>query len=60
MKLSNTLVCFALIVIVKGNFFAAAVRGGIEPVILSVGTAFAALGIHSKTKEENTVDPYTW
>ena len=60
MKLSNILVCFALIVIVKGNFFAAAFRGGIEPVILSVGTAFAALGMHSKKKEEHSVGPYKW
>ena len=47
MKLQNIFVCFVLSVIVEGNILAAAVRGGIEPIIVSFGAAFAALGLHS-------------
>ena len=52
MKIASILVCFALIVIVEGNLLAAAVRGGIEPVILSFGAAFAALGLNSHTNHD--------
>ena len=44
-------VAFALIVVVKANFFAAAVRG-IEPMILSVGTVLAAFGLNVKLKDD--------
>ena len=43
----SILISFALFVVVKANFFAAAARG-IEPIILSVGTIFAA----KKAKEK--------
>ena len=43
-KISSIFVCYALIVIVEGNMFAGAVRGGIEPMILGIGAAFTALG----------------
>ena len=61
MKLiSNIFVCFVLSVIVEGNMLAAALRGGIEPIILSFGAAFAALGI--KNSEyimlEERVNPF--
>ena len=48
MKLTIIIVAFALSVVVEGMFWAAAVRG-IEPIILSFGAAFAALGfnVHS-------------
>ena len=38
---------FALSVVVKANFLAAAVRG-IEPMVLSVGTVFTALMVKKK------------
>ena len=41
-------ICFALSVIVEGNMLAAALRGGVEPVLLSFGIAFAALGQDSQ------------
>ena len=50
MKLQNIFVCFVLSVIVQGNILAAAVRGGIEPIIVSFGAAFAALGLHSDSQ----------
>ena len=52
MKVLNIFVCCVLSVIVKGNLLAAAVRGGIEPIILSFGAAFAALGLDSQTNHD--------
>ena len=52
MKIAIIVVFFALSVIVEGNLFAAAARAGIEPVILSVGAAFAALGLNDKTSHD--------
>ena len=40
----SILIAFALSVVVEANFLAAAARG-IEPIILSVGTVFAAIGL---------------
>ena len=40
----SILVVFALSAVVEANFLAAAARG-IEPIILSVGTVFAAIGL---------------
>ena len=49
MRKGGILVLFALIMIIKGAcaWWAAAVRG-IEPVILSFGAAFAAIGLNDK------------
>ena len=47
MKIGVILVCYTLSVIVEGNMLAAALRGGIEPIILSFGAAFAALGLNA-------------
>ena len=47
--ISSIFVCFVLSVIVEGNMLAAAFRGGIEPIILSFGAAFAALGQNSES-----------
>ena len=44
MKITIIFICFVLSAIVDGNMLAAAIRGGVEPVLLSFGTAFAALG----------------
>ena len=43
-------IAFALSVVVKANFLAAAVRG-IEPIVLSVGTVFTALMVKKAPKE---------
>ena len=49
MKIRSVLACLTLIILVKGNLLAAAFRGGIEPIILSLGTAFALFdGIKDK------------
>ena len=40
-------IVFALSGVAKANFLTAAVRG-VEPIILSVGTVFAALGLDVK------------
>ena len=45
MKITIILICCLMSVVVEGNMLAAAVRGGIEPIILSFGTVFAALGL---------------
>ena len=47
----SILVAFALSVVVKANFLAAAARG-FEPIILSVGTIFAALSLDDKPKHD--------
>ena len=47
MKLSLIFVAFALSSFVESHFMAAAIRG-IEPIILSFGAAFAALGLDNK------------
>ena len=52
MKISSIFVCCALSVVIKGNMLAAAVRGGIEPIILSFGAAFAALGLNSQINHD--------
>ena len=58
MKISSIFVCCALSVVIKGNMFAAAVRGGIEPIILSFGAAFAAI---NSMKEPTDKDPaWVW
>ena len=41
----------SLSVVVKANFLAAAARG-FEPIILSVGTIFAAFGLYDKPKHD--------
>ena len=58
MKIAIIVAFFALSVIVEGNLFAAAARAGIEPVILSVGAAFAALGLNSQRNHD--VNHYEW
>ena len=52
MKILTIIIAFALSEAVEGILWAAAVRG-IEPIILSFGAAFAALGLdaHSKDKQ---------
>ena len=47
MKLSLICVAFALSSFVESHLMAAAIRG-IEPIILSFGAAFAALGLDNK------------
>ena len=44
-------IAFALSVVVKANFLTTAVRG-IEPIILSVGTVLAAIGLDVKPIRE--------
>ena len=44
-------IAFSLSVVVEANFLTAAVRG-MEPIILSVGTVFAALGLDVKPKHD--------
>ena len=53
MKLSSIFVFFALSLIFKGvhAWWAAAARG-IEPIILSFGAAFAALGLNDKSSHD--------
>ena len=49
MKIFKIFVSLALSIVVEGNMLAAAVRG-IEPIILSVGAAFAAFsGLDSQS-----------
>ena len=58
MKIAIIIASLALSVIVKGNLLAAAARAGIEPVILSVGAAFAALGLNSQRNHD--VNHFEW
>ena len=58
MKITIIFICFALSVIVEGNILAAAIRGGAEPVLLSFGTAFAALGQDSQPTHD--VSHFEW
>ena len=44
-------IAFALSIVVQANFLTAAVRG-IEPIILSVGTVLAAIGLDVKPIRE--------
>ena len=57
-NVATILVCYALSVIVKGSMLAAAVRGGIEPIVLSFGTAFAALGLNEQSSHD--VQLFDW
>ena len=59
MKIAIIVASFALSVIVEGNLLAAAARAGIEPIILSFGAAFAALGgLHSQRNHDG--NHYEW
>ena len=53
MRISDIFVLFALSLIFEGAcaWWAAAARG-IEPIILSVGSAFAAIGLHDKHSQD--------
>ena len=51
MKILTIIVAFALSEAVEGIFWAAAVRG-IEPIILSFGAAFAALGLDAHSNHD--------
>ena len=69
MKIAGIFILFELSAIVVNAFWAAAARGIYQPIILSVGTIFAAIGLdkqpfqdilpndyhrsHSKTLEED-------
>ena len=50
MKILIILIAFALSNVVEANLLAAAVRG-IEPVIISVGTVFAAVSLDDQPHE---------
>ena len=52
MKLTLIFVTFALSSFVESNLMAAAIRG-IEPIILSFGAAFAALGLDNKLNRDD-------
>ena len=58
MNITIIFICFALSVIVEGNMLAAALRGGVEPVLLSFGIAFATLGQDSLPKHD--VSHFEW
>ena len=51
MKILTIFVAFALSEAVEGIFWAAAARG-IEPIILSFGAAFAALGLNNHSSQD--------
>ena len=53
MRKGSILVLFALIMIIQGvcAWWAAAVRG-IEPIILSFGAAFAAIGLNDQRSDD--------
>ena len=60
MRIRGIFVLIALIMIVQGAcaWWAAAVRGGIEPIVLSFGTAFAALGLNEQSSHD--VQLFDW
>ena len=58
MKIAIIVAFFALSVIVEGNMLAAVLRGGVEPVLLSFGIAFAALGQDSQPMHD--VSHFEW
>ena len=52
MKILTIFVAFTLNVIVKGAIWAAAARAIKEPILLSFGTVFAALGLDVKSNDD--------
>ena len=61
MKTSGIFVSFALSFIFKdANAWWAAAARGIEPIILSFGAAFAALGLNEKSSHEQLFNWKAW
>ena len=52
MKILTIFVAFTLNVIVKGALWTAAVRAIKEPILLSFGTVFAALGLDVRSSDD--------
>ena len=56
MKIAGIFILFELSAIVMGAFWAAAARGIYQPIILSVGTIFAAIGLDKQPIRD--IDPF--